>query len=304
MSLVVRNSFFNPWITNTLLFACLTTFLLLFKAVRELISQFFTGLELLVSGQIFISLKALLGKSIAFKEFWQSRRIFVASSIPHMVSFFIYISAVAYLLGCIDPNNFNLPAMPLPIPLPLSQLFSYNGLGLVLLAFLGIGTFVSRAPKEAVARLAWVKPTWPQVGIGIGLIFFSFAYDALWATFTHQLPGQDLAAKLSSYNAGTFNVAGGLAPSVILALATALCAGLGEETLIRGAIQPAFGILPAALLHGILHGQFSHAPIFIIQVTMWSMCIGIVKRYTNTTTTIIGHAGFNFITTFLFAFNI
>jgi hypothetical protein len=31
--------------------------------------------------------------------------------------------------------------------------------------------------------------------------------------------------------------------------------------------------------------------------------MGLVRRFTNTTTTIIGHAGYNFVTTFLFSFN-
>ncbi|MBI4533119.1 MAG: CPBP family intramembrane metalloprotease [Candidatus Melainabacteria bacterium] len=115
--------------------------------------------------------------------------------------------------------------------------------------------------------------------------------------------GGDLASKLAGYNAGTFNAGGGLGPAVILALLTGICAGVGEETLMRGAVQPALGIVPAALLHGLLHGQFAHAPIFIIQVAGWSLLLGIVRHYTNTSTTIIGHAGFNFITAFMFAFN-
>ncbi len=168
---------------------------------------------------------------------------------------------------------------------------------------MGVGIYVTRPYKIAMARLGWVKPSQKQIGIGIALILGSFLYDAIWAHFTHHLPGQDLATKLSFYNSGTFTAGGGFVPSAILALATALCAGIGEETLIRGALQPVFGILPAALLHGMLHGQFAHAPIFIVQVTIWSILMGLVKRYTNTTTTIIGHAGFNLVTTFLFAFN-
>jgi membrane protease YdiL (CAAX protease family) len=115
--------------------------------------------------------------------------------------------------------------------------------------------------------------------------------------------GNDIATKLAIYNSGTFSVVGGAEKSLVLALATAIFAGVGEETLIRGAVQPALGIFPAAILHGILHAQFAHAPILIIQVALWSCVMGVVKKYTNTTTTIIGHAGFNFFTTFLFAFN-
>ncbi|MBY0378341.1 MAG: CPBP family intramembrane metalloprotease, partial [Gammaproteobacteria bacterium] len=115
-------------------------------------------------------------------------------------------------------------------------------------------------------------------------------------------PG-NLASQLTSYNSGTFTAGGGAGQSFILALFTGICAGVGEETLFRGAVQPVLGILPAAILHGLLHGQFSHAPIYIVQVIGWSTAMGIVRRYTNTTTTIICHATFNFLTTFLFAFN-
>jgi membrane protease YdiL (CAAX protease family) len=193
--------------------------------------------------------------------------------------------------------------MPLALPLPLDQLFSYNGLGLVMLSMGGVGIFVARNFKQVCERLGWRKPTGAQVGIGLALIVMSFSYDYLWSILTHGM-GQGLDSKLALYNSGTFSVEGGFAPSVVLALATALFAGIGEETLIRGALQPVFGIVPAAVLHGVLHAQFQHAPIFIVQVAGWSILMGIAKKYTNTTTTIIGHAGYNFITSFLFAFNI
>lgn len=292
--------FFNPWICSVLGTAMMLSLLSLLKPFRKLLSWFLTFINLTVTGQIFLP---LIRKKIKAMDYFIQNKIFVPTSVPHMVSLFIYINTAAYLLICIDPEGLKMPFMPLPIPLVLGQLFSYNGFGLILLSFCGIGIYVSRSYKEAFSRLALVKPTKAQIGIGIALIFLSFTYDALWAIYTHKLGGQDLATKLSFYNSGTFSVAGGFAPSVILALATALCAGIGEETLIRGALQPVFGILPAALLHGMLHGQFAHAPIFIVQVALWSTLMGLVKRYTNTTTTIIGHAGFNFVTTFLFAFN-
>ncbi|MFX4593092.1 hypothetical protein ABTB06_20055, partial [Acinetobacter baumannii] len=81
-----------------------------------------------------------------------------------------------------------------------------------------------------IERLALKKITAAQLGIGLGLIVFSFVYDLLWSLFTHNASG-DLASKLTNYNAGTFGVVGGLTPSVILALMTAVCAGMGEETL-------------------------------------------------------------------------
>jgi Type II CAAX prenyl endopeptidase Rce1-like len=290
---------FNLWASNVLLYMSVATLLTLFLPFRKLLSLLLSAVDLFVSGQLFVWMRK---KTQQFGEFFESKRVFIPTSVPHMIGLFIYISTLFNLLSSTEPGNFEFPALPMPIPLPLAQLFSYNGFGLVLLSFCGIGIFISRNPREAIARLGWEKPTRVQIGVGLGLVAFSFAYDAAWAFFTHGLTGQELGSKLSSYNAGTF-AAGGLAPSMVLALATALCAGIGEETLVRGALQPVFGIFPAAFLHGMLHGQFAHAPIFILQVAIWSTVIGIVRRYTNTTTTIIGHAGFNFLTTFLFAFN-
>jgi hypothetical protein len=229
--------------------------------------------------------------------------VFVPTSIPHMVGAFVYVTTFGLYLANTDTTAFNMPSIPLPMmPLPIDQLISYNGVGLVVVSLCGVGIFFGRKPRAVFARLGWQKPTAQQVGIGLGLVAFSFIYDLVWSLYTHNAGG-DMATQISGYNAGTFSVTGGMGSAILLALATALCAGIGEETLIRGALQPALGIIPAAFLHGILHAQFSHAPSLIVQVALWSCCMGIVRRFTNTTTTIIGHAGFNLVTTFLFAFN-
>jgi membrane protease YdiL (CAAX protease family) len=273
-----------------------TTGLALIYKFRHILSMILTAMENLVSGQVLI---ALLKRR---KVELLANQVFIPSSIPHMVALFIYIQTLAYLLGATNPQDFKLPLIPMPIPVVIDQLFTYNGLGLVILSLCGVGIFVSRNFKQCLQRLGLVKPTAQQVGIGILIVFGSFFYDYLWSVFASGMH-QDLGSKLAMYNSGTFSVMGGLVPSIILALATAICAGIGEETLTRGALQPAFGIVPAGFLHGALHGQFAHAPFFILQVAGWSCLMGIVRKYTNTSTTIIGHAGYNLVTTFLFAFN-
>jgi hypothetical protein len=293
-----QNGDTNLWGLYVLAGMCAGTGATLFMPIRKGVSLVLSVINQIISLQVFVAIY----KKLSFIKSFLADRVFVPQSIPHMVALWIYITAAGFLLGAIDPTSIKLPNMPIPLPVPLEQLFSYNGLGLVILSLAGVGIMVSRKPQEAMQRLGWAKPTWAQVAIGVGIIFATFAYDYAWAYFTHQMPG-GLADKLSSYNAGTFTAGGGLTNSLILALAVALCAGIGEETLIRGALQPCFGILPAAILHGLLHGQFAHAPIFIVQVAGWSALMGIAKRYTNTTTTIIGHAGYNLLTTFLFAFN-
>lgn len=272
----------------------------LIRVCRKGISCVLTAVEYVAGGRFLVDLFKRR-KPDLFAD-----RIFQPDSIPHMVAFFIYVQTMSYLLLTINPADMGFPSitMPMPLPLPefLSQLLSYNGLGLVVLSFCGVGVFVARKPRECMKRLGWEKPTGAQIGIGLLLIVGTFLYEYIWSIFASSMH-QDLGAKLAMYNSGTFSVVGGFGPAVILALATAVFAGVGEETLIRGALQPAFGLVPAGILHGVLHGQFAHAPFFILQVAVWSCLLGIVRKYTNTTTTIICHAGWNFITTFLFAFN-
>lgn len=277
---------------------CVGTLSSLFIAARKFYSFIFTFFDWIATFQF---VNFVNGKQ-KFLDSVLNRRIFVPTSIPHMTSLYVYFTSFLYLVGGVNFSGLGLPSLPIPIPIQIDQLFSYNGLSLVFVSFCGVGIFVTRKFRGCLDRLGLVLPSRNQIYIGLSLIAMSFLYDYLWSLLTHNM-GQELAVKLTNYNAGTFGVTGGLAASVTLALATAVFAGIGEETLIRGALQPVFGIIPAAFLHGLLHGQFAHAPIFILQVALWSCIMGMVKHRCNTTTTIIGHAGFNFCTTFLFAFN-
>jgi hypothetical protein len=277
------------------------TCLILFVQIRELVSRLCTFLELIMTLQILVP---VIRKKVKPKEYFERKRIFVPTSLPHLIALCAYITAAAYLYVSVQDRNTveQLPELT-PSAILFERLLSPNGISLILLSFCGIGIFVSRNFKEALRRLGLVKPHVLQIVLGIFLIFISFTYDALWAVCTHHLAGEDLATQLSGYNSGTFTVAGTFAPSVILAIMIALCTGVSEELLIRGALQPVFGILPAAFLHGMLHAQMAHAPVLIVKITIWSAFMGFIRRYTNTTTTIIGHAGVNLTTILLFAAN-
>jgi hypothetical protein len=286
----------NGWMT-------IVAFLLLFLPFRKILSRLLTITDGVVSLRV---LTGPLRHKMTLFSALVDKTIFQAQSLPHLIGAFSYVMVFGLCLANsnFSHSGFQLPSIPLPMsPLPIEQLFTYNGFGLVMLSLCGVGVIVTRGWKATCQRLGWVKPTWGQVGIGLGLVVFSFLYDLTWSLATHSGP-QDMASKISGYNSGTFSVgAADFGSSVFLAMATALCAGIGEETLIRGAVQPALGILPAAFLHGILHAQFAQAPILILQIAIWSCFMGLTRRFTNTTTTIIGHAGFNLVTTFLFAYN-
>jgi membrane protease YdiL (CAAX protease family) len=288
----------SPWTQGVTLVMAAVTGALLFQPIRQMFSHVFSAIEFVVGGQLFVA----LFRKFPFKQHFQSQRIFVASSIPHMNGLWIYVTTLCALLSSINPENFQMPMIGIPFPVPLDSLFSYNLFGLIVLAAAGVGIFVTRKPKETLARLGLVKPQAWHLGIAFLTVLATFGYDWLWGMY-HNGPQAAIGQKLSQYNAGTFSAGGGAGPSFVLALATAVCAGIGEETLMRGALQPVFGILPAGILHGALHGQFNHMPLIIIQIAIWSTGVGIVRKYTNTTTTIIAHGTYNLINTFLFAFN-
>jgi hypothetical protein len=328
----------SPWSYAILFGTTLTTCLLLFKPGRKLFSLIFSLVEQVVAGRIIL---AALGKlqvpivvvgqpapgpeadgekkpgepapavtgaaasfrKVTFFESFLAERVFVPDSLPHMNALFLYVTCLAVYLAHTELSGFKMPYMMMPIPVTFDQLFNYNFLGLIIMAFCGAGIFVSRKPMEALRRLGLVKPTFTQVLLGVAGIFLTFAYDYLWSTFTHSQEGLGYAGKLTHFNEGSFTPGAAPLPAFFIASSTGICAGVGEEILTRGGLQPVMGLLPAAFMHGVLHAQFAHAPLLIVQVFGWSTLMGILRRYTNTTTTIITHVGFNFLSVFLIAFN-
>ena len=287
----------SPWAVAVTWAMTILTGIVLFEPCRVGISYVLTVVNQFILGRVFIAIHKKRDAVRAFID----ERIFMPTSIPHLNAFYIYVTVLGSLLASISLENFEMPHIPTPLPVPIDALFSYNFLGLIILSFCGCGIFVARRFPEVLTRLGIVKPTPAHIVIGVVAIFATMGYDAFCSLFTHNMQG-GIANKLTMYNNGTFGTAGA-GPAFFLALATALCAGIGEETLIRGALQPVFGTLLAGFLHGVLHGQFNHAPILIVQVAVWSTMMGILRRYTNTTTTIITHCGWNFIMTFLIAYN-
>lgn len=78
------------------------------------------------------------------------------------------------------------------------------------------------------------------------------------------------------------------------ALTVGLAAGIGEELLFRGALQPRFGLLPTALLFTFAHAQYSLSPA-LIAIFAVGYGLGVIRDRINTTAAVLVHAGFNFL---------
>lgn len=76
-------------------------------------------------------------------------------------------------------------------------------------------------------------------------------------------------------------------------LVLGLSAGVGEEVLVRGALQPRSGILWASVLFGAAHVQYTWFGMLVI--VLLGIALGLVRRAANTTTAVVVHAAYDII---------
>jgi membrane protease YdiL (CAAX protease family) len=72
-------------------------------------------------------------------------------------------------------------------------------------------------------------------------------------------------------------------------LSYAVLAGVCEETLFRGVIQPRVGILVTAVLFAAIHIQYGLTPILGL-VFASGLVFGLIRKHLNLTTAVIAHA--------------
>ena len=117
--------------------------------------------------------------------------------------------------------------------------------------------------------------------------FFAFGQgvDSLSHTFT---PGVAHNVDIT-----TQHVFGGLGTPVGIA-AISLLPAICEEILFRGALQPRLGLVVTALLFTSIHTQYGIS-FDTFAVFVLALGLGLFRKYTNTTTTIVCHATYNLI---------
>ena len=120
------------------------------------------------------------------------------------------------------------------------------------------------------------------------MVFFVFLQGCISATWTLLDPTQ--AAQLSSVNEALLGDFDTVWEWFLLAAA----AGLGEELLFRGALQPIFGLIPTSIIFAVSHVQYGLTPA-TLAIFLLSLILGIIRQRSNTTVAILVHAGYNFI---------
>lgn len=159
----------------------------------------------------------------------------------------------------------------------------------VLVAFLGVGLFTRRRNEALNVRLGLERPTTAQLLVGVRwmviFVFLQAAIGALW-----MLLSPEEAQQLSGLNETLLGDFDTVWEWFLLAAA----AGVGEELLFRGALQPVFGLLFTSVVFALSHVQYGFSPA-TLTVFLLSVVLGIIRNRSNTTVAIFVHAGYNFI---------
>lgn len=156
-------------------------------------------------------------------------------------------------------------------------------------AFLGVGLLVRRHGRELMKRLGLVKPEPRHLLVGMALIVLLVILQVIVGLIWAQLY-PDQAAILEDLNTILLADMDTLWEWLLLALA----AGIAEELLFRGALQPIMGMGFTAVVFALIHVQYGFSPILLF-IVLLAVILGLVRRYYNTTTAIFIHVGYDLV---------
>jgi uncharacterized protein len=164
-----------------------------------------------------------------------------------------------------------------------------NAAAFVSIAYLGVGFLINRDFSNATKRLGLVKPSFRDIAIAIGCVFL-----ALMASIVSSILVQIFQPDLMDDLQDTLTELPGDINIFWAALFIGLTAAVGEEILMRGAIQPRFGIIFTSAVFALLHVQYGLS-FAMVGVFFAGIVFGLERKYVNTTACIITHMIYNFI---------
>jgi membrane protease YdiL (CAAX protease family) len=162
-----------------------------------------------------------------------------------------------------------------------------TGLPLVLVGLVGVGLLIRRDGGGTLARLGLLWPTWKQLLLAVVvtalLLGFDYVVNLAWEELDPA--GYDLLDQVTQNLFGNLMTVGG-------ALVLGFSAGISEELLFRGAVQPRLGLLLATFLFTIGHLQYG-LTVATLEVFVIGLVLGLMRKWTHTTICVLIHAGYN-----------
>lgn len=156
-----------------------------------------------------------------------------------------------------------------------------------IVAFFAVGLFIARGFRESWDRLGLRLPSLKYVALALVVVAIALGTDAVFQTLMQQLqPGQ-----LSKMNNLMTDMFGNLL-SPAGALTVGLTAGIGEELLFRGAVQPRFGIFFTAAVFASIHLQYGFS-LVLLQIFTLAVLLGVLRWRAGTVSAMIAHTVYN-----------
>ncbi len=208
-------------------------------------------------------------------------------SMPDMVGLVVMLALSVSMIWTIDLTFANGNGQEEFAPAAESSLILQAVL-LVAIAYFAIGGAINRDLSSVRERLGLHMPTLRQVVISVALIVPLFMVSAIGGVLTDIFqPGltDDIDVIMDEVTADLINVQG--------ALLIGITAGVGEEILFRGAIQPRYGLIFTSLIFAVIHVQYGFSFV-LVGIFLTSIVLGIQRQKMNTTCCIITHSVYNF----------
>jgi uncharacterized protein len=217
---------------------------------------------------------------------WPAVQRAVARLVPVRVgSPVIYLTVVLGLLLVAQQLGSQVTSQ---LPLTYGELLAQD-IPFLILAFVGVGIFIRRTPRETVERLGLLPPTqrrwWFIAGAGI-LVFLAVAWGIESVASVVAPEQQKKVTDVSNVLFSHFNN-----PGAIIFLG--LLAAVVEETLFRGAMQPRLGILVTSILFAALHTQYA-VSFATLEVFVLGLGLGWLRKQSGSTLPgMVTHAGYD-----------
>ncbi len=248
---------------------------------------------LVVNGESWGWRYLLPGLGLALPLIKPVRRLFATftpmnpDSSVDMVGLSALLAALSLLALVVAQSNGNaLDPDTLQSPNPTDLLV--QALFLTVLAYVLVGVGFIRTFRQATERLGLGVPRPRVVFIALGAVLVGLVLSAVGGALTAQFQ-PDLYDQVA-------NVTTELTAEVqnpIGALLLGITAGVGEELLFRGAIQPRFGLLLTSLTFAFLHAPQYGFSFVILGLFGVGLVLGIERMRYGTVPAIITHAVFN-----------
>ncbi len=158
------------------------------------------------------------------------------------------------------------------------------------LALAAVGWPVARSLTAAARRLGLVRPTWRTPVAAVGFLAAAFVLYGVVGIVAQVLQPEifdDLNRVTNDLTAGVQNPWG--------AALLGMSAGIGEEAIFRGALQPRFGIALTSVAFALLHAPQYGFSIIILGLFAVSVVLGLERQRYGTVASMITHALYNFV---------